>query len=241
MSGNIIGAQGVVVGHWDSHSRVDESVLRRFADLAVGFQDGTWMEVDPVERDGTVMTVLRAAGYDASGVVLKNLLGQYRDQDGCTGETYVINSICPLTVVHQVPVDPFSGVTRTEDDYSATGWLDVAVTTILRNWSRESVDVVLGKLAEMIEESAPLEPIVLTSFGDCLIETYRTENHVRDTDAIWMKAVRHGRCNGSIEMHPCSEAWRVLACGKCNLRVYVPSSISTFGELRANTHLLVAG
>ena len=76
MSGNIIGAQGVVVGRWDSHSRVDESVLRRFADLAVGFQDGSWMEVDPVERDGTVVTVLRAAGYDASGVVLKNLLGQ---------------------------------------------------------------------------------------------------------------------------------------------------------------------
>jgi len=45
MSGNIIGAQGVVVGRWGSHSKIDESVLRRFADLAVGFQDGSWMVV----------------------------------------------------------------------------------------------------------------------------------------------------------------------------------------------------
>jgi hypothetical protein len=237
MSGDIMEAGGGILGRTDPQHHVDEIAFRKFVDFVVRIRENTWTEVDPIERDGVVMTVLRAVGHDASGLVAKNLRGNYFDQDGSrTGETYPINTVCPLTVTSQAVADPCAGNPRIEDDYGATCWLNEAVRVILRE---KDADSALGSLVELVVKSVPLEPILLTSFGDRLLETRRTENHVRDTDVIWMNSVRHDRCNGIIEMHPCSEAWRTLACRKCGLRLRVPSSITTFGELRVNTHHLI--
>lgn len=36
-----------------------------------------------------------------------------------------------------------------------------------------------------------------------------------------------------MDVKPCSDAWDVIVCRGCHLRVYVPVAVETFGDLRA--------
>lgn len=41
----------------------------------------------------------------------------------------------------------------------------------------------------------------------------------------------HAICGGIITFHQSSDSWDVLLCSKCGLRIMVPNSIKTFGDL----------
>jgi hypothetical protein len=199
-----------------------------FAELARKFQGTSWMEVGPAERDEVVSHVLRSAGLDHHHLEVRQLRDHYRDQDGSsTGETYLVNTCCPLTVVgvEQVSLDR----QVVADDYRATLWLSNTVSEVA---SERDAGQAIAKLARIIVDSKPLTPIRLTRFGDDLVEARSLDDHARDGDVIWKKTVVHNRCRGILELHPCSDEWRALTCRRCHLRVRVPVGVTTFGQLR---------
>ncbi len=88
----------------------------RFIDLVLRFKPSEGIDLSP-EDILTLLKIVEVAGFKPKSLILGKLKGNYLDQDGsATGETYPINSICPLKVVDE----------KNEDNYFATGWLDCA-------------------------------------------------------------------------------------------------------------------
>ena len=214
-----------------------EPLLAKFVRLARMFQGMSWREVDVAERDAVILGVLRAAGFEICRVEVNLLRGYYRDQDGSsTGETYPINPDCPLAVVSNNWISfDLQGERR---DYQATIWLNDVVRTVA---ALNDDEVAAVKLAQLVAEAVPMVPIRLTWFGDMMVEQPSLDPHIREDEMIWKRSVVHGRCMGRLELHQVSDEWRSISCRKCRLRVYVPSNLNTFGELRKNAHLTKMG
>lgn len=210
------------------------AVASRFVDLALG---RNWargvIETEGLSDDevGVLFEIVKAAGFEAGGIVPGWLRGSYLDQDGSkTGETYPINSICPFKVVDQ----------GGSDLYSATGWLDCALQLVIGHSGREEREQLVEMLGEEIERSIPLQPIQLTPEGDLLREYPPSErlsspyfvDHTRDDHKLLSCVGVHMYCGGWMDRHASTAKYDVIVCRHCHLRVLFPKEVKTYGELR---------
>jgi hypothetical protein len=181
----------------------------------------------------TLVDTLQAAGFEVGTVVLGQLKGQYQDQGGPTGETYLINSLSPCKVISP----------DGKDHYFATGWLDCAFRRVIYGIERnqEFQDDMPKIIVKEIERSRPLEPILLTPQGDYL-EEYPPRakgmggleyfvNHSRDDRELTNCVGTHQGCSWMDRMGS-SRTHDVIVCQKCHLRIPFPNSVRTYGDLR---------
>ena len=79
-----------------------------------------------------------------------------------------------------------------------------------------------------------LIPVVVTEFGEELVG-YPGKRHELGTDETEespMSISVHGRCRGFVDRKDVSNSHDVLKCRACFLRVYVPKSVQTYGDIR---------
>lgn len=210
------------------------SIASQFVDLVL--KRGQWDKVKelPVDEVQMLFATVSAAGFDPKEVVLGKLVGHYHDQDGNTGETYPINSLCSFKVVNQ------------EDDYHyfATGWLDCALRRVVFGATRqkESRDQLIEVIATEIKRSVPLQPVQLTPESDLLREyppstlafsglAYFVE-HTRDDRKLDGCVGVHKYCNSWMDRRRATGTHDAIVCRGCHLRVLFPKEVKTYGELR---------
>lgn len=209
-------------------------VATQFVDLALEHK-GNWGKITrlSVDKIQVFFATVEAAGFDPKEVKLGRLRGDYRDQDcSITGETYVINDLCPCKVIDQ----------EGEDDYCATGWLDSALCRVVseRGWGpKESREQLIDAIATEIARSVPLKPVQLTPEGDLLREyppsggSYLTD-HTRDDNRLGSCVGIHMYCDSWMDRHRATKTHDAISCRGCHLRVLFPKEIKTYGELRAH-------
>lgn len=208
-------------------------IASQFVDLVLKHK---WSDVKELsaEEAQALFAIVSAAGFEPKEIVLGKLVGYYRDQDGKTGETYLINGLCPFKVVSQ----------ENDDHYFATGWLDCALRYVVSAIRKEkNRDYLIEMVMAEIERSVPLQPIRLTPDGDLLCESPSTPlalncfeyfvEHTRDDCKLGCCGVSvHKYCNGWMDRTRATETHDAIVCRKCHLRVLFPKEIKTFGELR---------
>jgi hypothetical protein len=74
-----------------------------------------------------------------------------------------------------------------------------------------------------------MEKIVLTEFGECLLEYPSTRTS--DQDRLRICIGRHEGC-GPADFKPISATHKAIHCRDCGLRVVIPKEIDTYGKLR---------
>ena len=105
------------------------AVASRFVDLILKHKcDLVNIKELPDDEMRILLDTVSAAGFKPKAVVCKSLLGQYKDQDGYTGETYRINKVCPIKVINQ----------DDSDNYLATGWLDCVLRQVIFGANQEN-------------------------------------------------------------------------------------------------------
>lgn len=213
----------------------ETSVASRFVDLALKHKND-WANIKELPGDEMqiLLDTVSAAGFKPKAVIHKKLVGQYRDQDGNTGETYPINELCPIKVVNK------SG----GSNYLATGWLDCLLRQVVfgANQMSDSLNKLVEAVTFEIERSIPLLAIKLTRENDFLQEPnpplghghleYLVD-HTKDKDSLYRNYIGlHAVCGNSLERKPGSETHSVITCNGCFLRIPFPKEIGTYGELR---------
>jgi hypothetical protein len=197
-------------------------VVDRFAFLS---KEQRWSDASELSNDdvGVLFSVVTLAGFEPKAVVHGRLRGEYRDQDGATGETYPINATCPYKVINQ----------EGRDHFHATGWLDRVLILSMRTPSPQDA---VQLICREIERSVPLKPIRLTSDGDMLREYPPSReylvDHTRDTSKLPSCVGVHVYCNGWMDRMRATETHDVIVCRQCHLRVPFVKEIETYGELR---------
>lgn len=175
----------------------------------------------------TVLNVLHLAGFtdaDTISVDIHKVEGMESQQDGIvgTGKYYQVNMNSGLVVLCQTKVL-----------LMATYWLDGIWKYISDNHAIDH-KVLEGSVMDFIVNSVPLNPIVLTELGEALVEHYPQGVgirvvHKRDKDMI---SGVHAICNFQFEIRQVSKSHKALNCRGCMLRVVIPLSVETFGQLR---------
>lgn len=210
-------------------------VASHFVDLALKYKH-YWVKIEELPDDEMqiLLDTVSAAGFKPKAVVFKKLVGQYRDQDGPTGETYPINELCPIKVVNK----------SDGDNYLATGWLDCVLRQVIfgANQMNEGLDELVETITFEIGRSIPLLPIKLTRENDFLQEPdpplghghlKYLVNHTKDEDSLFRNRIGlHAVCGNSLERRPGSKTHSVIICNSCFLRVPFPKEIATYGKLR---------
>jgi hypothetical protein len=216
----------------------NNSLVWQFVTLAKRHTPREWWDLEdyPANLIKEVFAeLIKRAGFNPDEVVLGKLHGNYRDQDGNTGETYPING-----------VSPFKVVTGGRDNYAATGWLDCAMKMVVVPSARKDKTdkQLVAELEQEIERARPLEPIQLTSMGDMLRENMprsamfgRFEyfvDHLRDKDSAMSAGPigLHMYCGGYLDRHRATAEHDSISCRQCHLRALVPKEAKTYGELR---------
>lgn len=74
-----------------------------------------------------------------------------------------------------------------------------------------------------------MEKIVLTEFGECLLEYPSTQTS--DQDRLGSCVGMHEGCN-SVDLKPVSATHNAIYCRHCGLRIVIPKEIDTYGKLR---------
>jgi hypothetical protein len=80
----------------------------------------------------------------------------------------------------------------------------------------------------------PLEPITLTEFGETLARYPGSSRdggdheHMRDCVGI------HTCCDGFCDLRAVSQTHNIILCRACKLRVVIPATVMTYGQLRAH-------
>lgn len=224
--------------HNPSPSGGDETLkdlVRKFIDVVRSSLPETKLRSNlTAEELGIVSLVLEEVGFEHRELVPKPLVGHYRDQDGESTGTYPVNAYCVYAVRRLC--DDLLDVRPEyykQDDYRATAWLDDLVHSLL---VKDSV-LHVHHVVDHIVESRPLPPIVLTPYGDTLVEVTPegSGRHRRDGNLIHRNATAiHARCRGFVDSVPCSDGFRVLVCRACYFRYYMPATVVTFGDLRSH-------
>jgi|GEM_PF-699346 len=226
-------------------------IEKRFVELAKKYKNewqGSKLKLWEDEI-AVLFEVVTAAGFNPKEVVSGQLLGRYRDNDGYTGETFVINTHCPFKVLGQGDNGPY-------EHYHATGWLNEAIRRVLIGGiSQSAIRAVYGNLPEgkgepieeaveairlEIKRSIPLWPIQLTSEGD-ILEEYPLSvdrgyfvDHARDTNEFSSSCVGiHKFCNGYVDRNRATETHDAIRCRQCGVRVLFPKEVKTYGDLRS--------
>lgn len=210
-----------------------QEVAQGFVHLVLKYR--TWPNVKGLSQkeNQIIFDTVVAAGFEPEEIVLRELRGSYRDQDGSsTGETYPINELSPFAVK--------SIENEREFNYRATQWLDKMFRRTLNgkgSYARAQEETLPERIEAIrleIERSVPLELIQLTPEGDLLGEypPSGSAEHTRDKDKMGSCVGVHKYCNGWVDRYRASVTHDVLCCRRCNLRVPFLREIQTFGELR---------
>jgi len=209
-------------------------VATRFVDLTLKYKQWGGIKTLPADEMQVLFETVSAAGFNPKKVIPGNLVGHYRDQDGSsTGETYLINSLCPFKVVNQ----------KDDDHYFATGWLNCAFCRVIYASMRQQEDreKLIEVMANEIERSVPLTPIQLTPEGDMLREyppsmfAFGLEyfvDHTRDDRKLSCCVGVHEYCNSWMDRMQATKTHDAIVCRGCHLRVLFPKEVETYGDLR---------
>jgi len=75
-----------------------------------------------------------------------------------------------------------------------------------------------------------MEPILLTSFGERLLKYPGSQ----DTDESKLSPCIgiHEICSSWVDVRQISDTHNAICCRCCNLRIVIPNTIETFGQLR---------
>ena len=173
--------------------------------------------------------MVESAGFPAVGIVPGLLRGDYLDQsENPTGETYEINQF-PYIVVFKGDDGKKFG------DIGATTWLDLQYYRVKHGWTDQTEGQKIIRLAEMIERSRPMVPIVITREGDQLIEYPPGSVHAAHTrnGMVLARAVGlHAICGGRMDREHATPTHDVIRCGRCYLRIPFLKEVATYGDLR---------
>jgi hypothetical protein len=80
-----------------------------------------------------------------------------------------------------------------------------------------------------------MKPIVLTEHGETLVLDSafgRSTKNLTDRSGLMPMLGQHGVCKGFLEIKPVSETHFAIVCNDCHLRIVVPNTVKTFGQLR---------
>ena len=77
-----------------------------------------------------------------------------------------------------------------------------------------------------------IRPIILTSFGETLLG-YQGNDEGGDERKLNYYSLVHDVCGGFIDIRKISTTHNAIICRLCYLRVVIPASLETYGELRA--------
>ena len=86
--------------------------------------------------------------------------------------------------------------------------------------------------SEQQENKISFKPITLTEFGDQLIN----EKVDRETEIFLCCRIGKHNCGGNLHAKKNSDTHFIIHCDVCNLQLYIPTNIQSFGELRAHFH-----
>lgn len=196
-----------------------------------------WSEVKTLPDDEVkiLFDTIFEAGFEIGKIEPGKLKGHHLEQDGGrTGERFAINNLCPFKVVNE----------EGNDHDFATGWLDCALRRVVScSIHGDSQESLVTTIAQEIERSIPLVPIILTSQGDVLCENPRRPTdlnhsyfveHTRDDNVLGLPVGIHKYCRGYMDRKRTTADHDVIVCRACHLRShYFPKQIKTYGELRA--------
>lgn len=196
----------------------------RFVNFVLGQNDLLSLAQAPV-----CLEVVQAAGFEPKAVVRGAAFRTSNDR----ALLNPLNKTCPFKVIGA----------DDQGHVRATGWLEnlcqfvraSAIGNVEKEWLANLV-------ACTIKGSIPLQPIVLTSDGDTLIEfppnleedadfPYFVD-HVRDENDCTSLVGRHTYCGGSIYRHRTTITHDALVCKDCCLRATFPKHLRTYGQLR---------
>lgn len=180
------------------------------------------------EQEQTILEVLRYVGFKATHINLGVSKGNFIDEDGrYTGETFDLNDVSQIKILNQ-----------DDENQVAEIWLNNLWRVITPNGSngyylsRLTPEGIVSALSEAIEKSVQLKPIVLTKYGETLRE-YPTDNgnHTRDEQKLSSVVGVHDGC-GWVDLKSVSQTHQIILCRACGLRVVIPKSLITYGDLR---------
>lgn len=202
------------------------SVAKEFVDLVVKYQNWskvTWLHIDDLN---ILLATVRAAGFYARAVRKGRVIGHSRDWHGIEiGEIYYMNSTCPFKVVAE----------DGSDHRLATIWLESTLRNISTRYEEEgaALNALVALVAVIVEDSIPLEPILMTSEDDYLREyTLKNGIHIRDVDDVDFCAGIHDNCGGWLKRRGKNRTHDQIICTGCFLRVPFPKEVRSYGELR---------
>jgi len=204
-----------------------ESIEIRFLDVVTTIMKDSTL-VPYVEK--VLQELVVAAGFGPVQITQGKLRGDYKDQDGSkTGQTYPINHY------------PFKVITEEgEDYYAATGWLDNAIY-YAKNLLSGHAEEAAKKMHEIIKNSIPLEPIILSKIGDELVEYPSSDyyfgyeyflKHTRNKDMLSTSVGIHETCRSWMDKKRITKTHDAIICRGCHARFPFPKRIQTYGELR---------
>lgn len=183
--------------------------------------------------EGDLITLLRFVGYEGVTAVQAGVITTpERDEGGDpTGRELPANTISNLVVYDGESINR-----------SATFWLNSLWGTSGPNrmvaWrSGEINQTWVDEVSASIERSIQLRPIVVSELGERLLEL-RDGIHgdsvygVHSNDITKLHTCVHDICGGVMGVKPVSLTHQVLICRGCSLRVILPTTIKTYGDLR---------
>jgi len=215
-----------------------DSIAVNFVDLALTHMLHEWQfeSVLPEGGEAVLVATLQSVGFETvSGIVPGKLFGEYRDQGGSrTGEKYPLNKDFSFTAVKR------DGKIHER----ATHWLDSMIRQAGHKQSNGmSKNGILVEVFVLLEQSKPLEPILLTVDGDFMQEYPRDKffEHTRDDHTLSSCVGIHKYCGGFMDHKETTETNSVIICRSCLLRILLPSEIKTYGELREYSAQQISG
>ena len=177
------------------------------------------------QQNQVILELLRYVGFKVSHLVYEPSTIHLRDDDGSSSdEIRVLNKNSNIKVFDDE-----------EEHQKATSWLD-EIWHLVGQPAKYVLELgeKLIALSKAIEESVQLEPIVLTEYGETLRECSARlpEHHIHDKDKLKSIVGTHDICSGYLDLKPVSEHSNAIVCRSCHLRVVIPKTITTYGEIR---------
>lgn len=186
-----------------------------------------------LEKEGvdSIIDILTIVGFEPSGLESGTIPVWEVDQDGSRIRPYSkLNSTFPFIVMNE----------EGEEDSYVTGWINQTIERARRIF--EERHKTIDALTNIINRSVPLEPILLTSDGDYLVDNTPNTNtigghdfhraRVRDEDKVGGGPDIHKYCRGFVGRIRATKEKDALVCRKCGIRVLFPRTVKTYKDLR---------
>lgn len=120
-----------------------------------------------------------------------------------------------------------------EGNIEPTLWLEALYCKFMGELSDNDRESVLAKLRmQLLNTVAPFKPVVVTEFGDRIFE-WPSEDFVHfGEDTSLDSTFYHGICGQRVDFCRISDSHNALTCSRCYLRVPIPKSLISIGDLR---------